>query len=157
MDAELAAPAAVATLVYVTDGGGGWEAQLAARLPRPGWVVHGVGLGYGTSRAALRQLAGADGLVEQFALPAAALERALAAFAGRLGAPVLTDLELVWLDPPAAVVAARRSRLHADEPLYWMARFTGPGIYRYRLRGRAAAGKVRLEGAVSVTAGPHWR
>ncbi|WP_051107842.1 VIT domain-containing protein [Actinomadura atramentaria] len=151
-------------LVLITDGQVGNEDQLLARLlPRlTGVRVHTVGIDRAVNAGFLHRLAagGRCELVES----EDRLDAAMEAIHHRIGAPLVTGLELVPAGlavDPDSVAPRRFGALYPGSPLVVAGRYTGPPTGDVVLRGTAANGEPwerRLAPAVvdAPAAGAIW-
>jgi Ca-activated chloride channel homolog len=133
-------------LVLVTDGQVGNEDQLLRLLaPRLGGVrVYTVGVDTAVNEGFLRRLAGLGGGACELVESEDRLDEVMDRVHRRIGAPVLTDLELepAGLDVDLASLAPRRlPALFEGSPLVVSGRFRGRAGGAVTLRGRDAAGR----------------
>ena len=133
-------------LVLVTDGQVGNEDQLLRLLaPRLGGVrVYTVGVDTAVNEGFLRRLAALGGGACELVESEDRLDEVMDRVHRRIGAPVLTDLELepAGLDVDLASLAPRRlPALFAGSPLVVSGRFRGRAGGAVTVRGRDAAGR----------------
>ena len=144
-------------LVLVTDGQVGNEDQLLRLLaPRLGGVrVYTVGVDTAVNEGFLKRLAGLGGGACELVESEDRLDAVMERVHRRIGAPVLTGLELEpsGLDVDRASLAPRRlADLFAGSPLVVSGRFKGDPEGAVVVRGRDAAGQP-WSASVSVTLG----
>jgi Ca-activated chloride channel family protein len=144
-------------LVLVTDGQVGNEDQILRLLaPRLGGVrVYTVGVDSAVNEAFLKRLAGLGGGACELVESEERLDAVMDRVHRRLGAPVLTDLELepAGLDLDTSSLAPRRlPALFAGSPLVVSGRFKGAPGAAVTVRGRDAAGRP-WSATVPVTGG----
>jgi hypothetical protein len=144
-------------LVLVTDGQVGNEDQILRLLaPRLGRVrVYTVGVDTAVNEGFLKRLAGLGGGACELVESEDRLDEVMDRVHRRIGAPVLTDLELApaGLDVDLASVAPRRlPALFAGSPLLVSGRFAGRSGGAVTVRGRDAAGQP-WSATVKATAG----
>jgi len=144
-------------LVLVTDGQVGNEDQILRLLaPRLGGVrVYTVGVDTAVNEGFLKRLAGLGGGACELVESEDRLEEVMDRVHRRIGAPVLTDLELVpaGLDVDRDSLAPRRlPALFAGSPLVVSGRFAGRAAGAVTVRGQDAAGRP-WSATVPVTAG----
>jgi Ca-activated chloride channel homolog len=133
-------------LVLVTDGQVGNEDQILRLLaPRLGGVrVYTVGVDTAVNEGFLKRLAGLGGGACELVESEDRLDAVMNRVHRRIGAPVLTDLELepAGLDVDRASLAPRRlPDLFAGSPLVMSGRFEGDADGAVVVRGRDAAGQ----------------
>jgi Ca-activated chloride channel homolog len=133
-------------LVLVTDGQVGNEDQILRLLaPRLGGVrVYTVGVDTAVNEGFLKRLAGLGGGACELVESEDRLDAVMDRVHRRIGAPVLTDLELepAGLDLDMASLAPRRlPALFAGSPLVVSGRFKGAPAGAITVRGRDAAGQ----------------
>ncbi|HEV2921290.1 MAG TPA: VWA domain-containing protein, partial [Actinomycetota bacterium] len=133
-------------LVLVTDGQVGNEDQILRLLaPRLGGVrVYTVGVDTAVNEGFLKRLAGLGGGACELVESEDRLDEVMDRVHRRIGAPVLTDLELVpaGLDVDLDSLAPRRlPALFAGSPLVVSGRFKGSPGGAVTVRGRDAAGQ----------------
>jgi Ca-activated chloride channel homolog len=133
-------------LVLVTDGQVGNEDQILRLLaPRLGGVrVYTVGVDTAVNEGFLRRLAGLGGGAYELVESEDRLDAVMDRVHRRIGAPVLTDLELepAGLEIDRASLAPRRlPALFAGSPLVVSGRFKGVPGGAITVRGRDAAGR----------------
>jgi Ca-activated chloride channel homolog len=133
-------------LVLVTDGQVGNEDQILRLLaPRLGGVrVYTVGVDTAVNEGFLKRLAGLGGGACELVESEDRLGEVMDRVHRRIGAPVLTDLELVpaGLDVDLDSLAPRRlPALFAGSPLVVSGRFAGRAAGAVTVRGRDAAGQ----------------
>jgi len=144
-------------LVLVTDGQVGNEDQILRLLaPRLGGVrVYTVGVDSAVNEGFLKRLAGLGGGACELVESEERLDAMMDRVHRRLGAPVLTDLELepAGLDLDTSSLAPRRlPALFAGSPLVVSGRFRGGPGGAVTVRGRDAAGRP-WSATVPVTGG----
>jgi Ca-activated chloride channel family protein len=144
-------------LVLVTDGQVGNEDQILRLLaPRLGGVrVYTVGVDSAVNEGFLKRLAGLGGGACELVESEERLDAVMDRVHRRLGAPVLTDLELepAGLDLDTSSLAPRRlPALFAGSPLVVSGRFKGVPRGAVTVRGRDAAGRP-WSATVAVTGG----
>src|SRR5215217_776160 len=144
-------------LVLVTDGQVGNEDQILRLLaPRLGGVrIYTVGVDTAVNEGFLKRLAGFGGGAFELVESEDRLDEVMDRVQRRIGAPVLTDLELVLagLDVDLDSLAPRRlPALFAGSPLVVSGRFAGPAAGAVTVRGRDAAGQP-WSATVEATAG----
>jgi Ca-activated chloride channel family protein len=144
-------------LVLVTDGQVGNEDQILRLLaPRLGGVrIYTVGVDTAVNEGFLKRLAGLGGGAFELVESEDRLDEVMDRVHRRIGAPVLTDLELVpaGLDVDLDSLAPRRlPALFAGSPLVVSGRFTGRAAGAVTVRGRDAAGQP-WSATVEATAG----
>jgi Ca-activated chloride channel family protein len=144
-------------LVLVTDGQVGNEDQILRLLaPRLGRVrVYTVGVDTAVNEGFLKRLAGLGGGACELVESEDRLDEVMDRVHRRIGAPVLTDLELVpsGLDVNLKTLAPRRlPALFAGSPLVVSGRFAGRPAGAVTVRGRDAAGQP-WSATVKATAG----
>jgi Ca-activated chloride channel family protein len=144
-------------LVLVTDGQVGNEDQILRLLaPRLGGVrVYTVGVDTAVNEGFLKRLAGLGGGACELVESEDRLDEVMDRVHRRIGAPVLTDLELVpaGLDVELGSLAPRRlPALFAGSPLVASGRFAGRAAGAVTVRGRDAAGQP-WSATVEATAG----
>jgi Ca-activated chloride channel family protein len=144
-------------LVLVTDGQVGNEDQILRLLaPRVGRVrVYTVGVDTAVNEGFLKRLAGLGGGACELVESEDRLDEVMDRVHRRIGAPVLTDLELVpsGLDVDLERLAPRRlPALFAGSPLMVTGRFVGRPAGAVTVRGRDAAGQP-WAATVKATAG----
>ncbi|MFL6103359.1 MAG: VIT domain-containing protein [Actinomycetes bacterium] len=133
-------------LVLVTDGQVGNEDQILRLLaPRLGGVrVHTVGVDTAVNEGFLKRLAGLGGGACELVESEDRLDAVMDRVHRRIGAPVLTDLELepAGLDlDPGSLAPRRPPALFAGSPLVVSGRFRGAAGGAVMVRGRDAAGR----------------
>jgi Ca-activated chloride channel family protein len=133
-------------LVLVTDGQVGNEDQILRLLaPRLGGVrVYTVGVDTAVNEGFLKRLAGLGGGACELVESEDRLDAVMDRVHRRIGAPVLTDLELepAGLDVDRGSLAPRRlPDLFAGSPLVVSGRFEGDAAGSVVVRGRDAAGQ----------------
>jgi Ca-activated chloride channel family protein len=133
-------------LVLVTDGQVGNEDQILRLLaPRLGGVrVYTVGVDTAVNEGFLKRLAGLGGGASELVESEDRLDAVMDRVHRRIGAPVVTDLELesAGLDVDLASLAPRRlPALFAGSPLLVSGRFRGLPGGAVTVRGRDAAGQ----------------
>jgi Ca-activated chloride channel family protein len=133
-------------LVLVTDGQVGNEDQILRLLaPRLGGVrVYTVGVDTAVNEGFLKRLAGLGGGACELVESEDRLDAVMDRVHRRIGAPVLTDLELepAGLDlDPASLAPRRLPALFAGSPLVVSGRFRGAAGGAVTVRGRDAAGR----------------
>jgi Ca-activated chloride channel homolog len=144
-------------LVLVTDGQVGNEDQILRLLgPRLGGVrIYTVGVDTAVNEGFLKRLAGLGGGACELVETEDRLDEVLDRVHRRIGAPVLTDLELVpaglELDP-GSLAPRRLPALFAGSPLVVGGRFAGASGGAVTVRGRDAAGRP-WSATVPATAG----
>jgi Ca-activated chloride channel family protein len=144
-------------LVLVTDGQIGNEDQLLRLLaPRLGGVrVYTVGVDSAVNEGFLKRLAALGGGACELVESEERLEEVLDRVHRRIGAPVLTGLELVQAGlgiDPGSLAPRRLPALFAGSPLVVSGRFAGPPAGAVTVRGRDAAGRP-WSATVPATAG----
>jgi Ca-activated chloride channel family protein len=144
-------------LVLVTDGQVGNEDQILRLLaPRLGGVrVYTVGVDSAVNEGFLKRLAGLGGGACELVESEERLEEVLDRVHRRIGAPVLTDLELVPAGlrvDPGSLAPRRLPALFAGSPLVVGGRFAGRPAGAVTVRGRDAAGRP-WSATVPATAG----
>jgi Ca-activated chloride channel homolog len=144
-------------LVLVTDGQVGNEDQILRLLaPRLGRVrVYTVGVDTAVNEGFLKRLAGLGGGACELVESEDRLDEVMDRVHRRIGAPVLTDLELVpsGLDIDLDSLAPRHlPALFAGAPLVVSGRFAGRPTAAVTVRGRDAAGRP-WSATVTATAG----
>ena len=144
-------------LVLVTDGQVGNEDQILRLLaPRLGGVrVYTVGVDSAVNEGFLKRLAGLGGGACELVESEERLDAVMDRVHRRLGAPMLTDLELepAGLDLDTSSLAPRRlPALFAGSPLVVSGRFKGAPGGAVTVRGRDAAGRP-WSATVPVTGG----
>jgi Ca-activated chloride channel family protein len=144
-------------LVLVTDGQVGNEDQILRLLaPRLGGVrVYTVGVDSAVNEGFLKRLAGLGGGACELVESEERLDAVMDRVHRRLGAPVLTDLELepAGLDlDPSSLAPRRLPALFAGSPLVVGGRFKGAPGGAVTVRGRDAAGRP-WSATVPVTGG----
>ena len=144
-------------LVLVTDGQVGNEDQILRLLaPRLGGVrVYTVGVDTAVNEGFLKRLAGLGGGAFELVESEDRLDEVMDRVHRRIGAPVLTDLELVpaGLDvDPDSLAPRRLPALFAGSPLVVSGRFAGRAAGAVTVRGRDAAGQP-WSATVEATAG----
>jgi Ca-activated chloride channel homolog len=144
-------------LVLVTDGQVGNEDQILRLLaPRLGVVrVYTVGIDTAVNEGFLKRLAGLGGGACELVESEDRLEEVMDRVHRRIGAPVLTDLELVpdgLQIAPGSLAPRRLPALFAGSPLVVGGRFAGEPGGAVAVRGRDAAGRP-WSATVPVTAG----
>jgi Ca-activated chloride channel family protein len=144
-------------LVLVTDGQVGNEDQILRLLaPRLGGVrVYTVGVDTAVNEGFLKRLAGLGGGACELVESEDRLDEVMDRVHRRIGAPVLTDLELelAGLDvDPASLAPRRLPDLFAGSPLVVSGRFQGGPGGAVTVRGRDAAGQP-WSATVPATAG----
>jgi Ca-activated chloride channel family protein len=144
-------------LVLVTDGQVGNEDQILRLLaPRVGGVrVYTVGVDTAVNEGFLKRLAGLGGGACELVESEDRLDAVMDRVHRRIGAPVLTDLELepAGLDLDLESLAPRRlPALFAGSPLVVSGRFKGEPGGAVVVRGRAATGRP-WSATVPATAG----
>jgi Ca-activated chloride channel family protein len=133
-------------LVLVTDGQVGNEDQLLRLLaPRLGGVrVYTVGVDTAVNEGFLKRLAGLGGGACELVESEDRLDEVMDRVHRRIGAPVLTDLELepagLGMDP-GSLAPRRLPALFAGSPLVVSGRFEGAAGGAVTVRGRDAAGR----------------
>jgi Ca-activated chloride channel homolog len=153
-------------LVLVTDGQVGNEDQVLRLLaPRLGGVrVYTVGVDSAVNEGFLRRLAGLGGGACELVESEDRLDEVMDRVHRRIGAPVLTDLELepAGLDVDLGSLAPRRlPALFAGSPLVVSGRFAGRPDGAVVARGRDAAGQpwsatVPVSGGDPAALAPTW-
>jgi Ca-activated chloride channel family protein len=133
-------------LVLVTDGQVGNEDQILRLLaPRLGGVrVYTVGVDTAVNEGFLKRLAGLGGGACELVESEDRLDAVMDRVHRRIGAPVLTDLELkpAGLDlDPGSLAPRRPPALFAGSPLVVSGRFRGAAGGAVMVRGRDAAGR----------------
>jgi Ca-activated chloride channel homolog len=133
-------------LVLVTDGQVGNEDQILRLLaPRLGGVrVYTVGVDTAVNEGFLKRLAALGGGACELVESEDRLDEVMDRVHRRIGAPVLTDLELepAGLEiEPGSLAPRRLPALFAGSPLVVSGRFTGPVGGAVTVRGRDAAGR----------------
>jgi Ca-activated chloride channel homolog len=133
-------------LVLVTDGQVGNEDQILRLLaPRLGGVrVYTVGVDTAVNEGFLKRLAGLGGGACELVESEDRLDAVMDRVHRRIGAPVLTDLELepAGLDlDPESLAPRRLPALFAGSPLVVSGRFEGAAGGAVTVRGRDAAGR----------------
>jgi Ca-activated chloride channel homolog len=133
-------------LVLVTDGQVGNEDQILRLLaPRLGGVrVYTVGVDTAVNEGFLKRLAGLGGGACELVESEDRLDAVMDRVHRRIGAPVLTDLELepAGLDlDPGSLAPRRLPALFAGSPLVVSGRFRGAAGGAVMVRGRDAAGR----------------
>jgi Ca-activated chloride channel family protein len=133
-------------LVLVTDGQVGNEDQILRLLgPRLGGVrVYTVGVDTAVNEGFLKRLAGLGGGACELVESEDRLDAVMDRVHRRIGAPVLTDLELepAGLDlDPGSLAPRRLPALFAGSPLVVSGRFKGAAAGAVTVRGRDAAGR----------------
>jgi Ca-activated chloride channel homolog len=153
-------------LVLVTDGQVGNEDQILRLLaPRLGGVrVYAVGVDSAVNEGFLKRLAGLGGGACELVESEDRLDEVMDRVHRRIGAPVLTDLELepAGLDVDLGSLAPRRlPALFAGSPLVVSGRFAGRPDGAIVARGRDAAGQpwsatVPVSGGDPAALAPTW-
>ena len=149
-------------LVLVTDGQVGNEDQVLRLLgPRLGGVrVYTVGVDSAVNEGFLKRLAGLGGGACELVESEDRLDEVMDRVHRRIGAPVVTGLELeaAGLDvEPGTLAPARLPDLFAGSPLVACGRFRGPAGGAVTVRGRDAAGQpwsATVPAATAATAAP---
>ena len=144
-------------LVLVTDGQVGNEDQILRLLaPRLGGVrVYTVGVDTAVNEGFLKRLAALGGGACELVESEDRLDEVMDRVHRRIGAPVLTDLELVPAGleiDPASLAPRRLPALFAGSPLVVSGRFAGRPGGAVAVRGRDAAGRP-WSATVPATAG----
>ncbi len=156
----LAVPApagALRLVVFLTDGyiGNELEALRLVESLRGDARLYAFGVGAGVNRYLLDELGRVGHGFTRYMDPTEAVADVAHELAGRIDAPVLTDIAIDWGNAPVAdVTPAQLPDLFAGGSVRVQGRYTQPGDYQIRVHGRARGHAAELRLPVSFPARP---
>lgn len=146
---------AVRIVVFLTDGYIGNELDVLRLIEsmRGAARLYAFGVGTGVNRYLLEEMGRVGHGFTRYMDPTESVDDVARELAGRLDAPVLTDIDIDWGDLPVTDVTPQRiPDLFAGQSVRVQGRFEQPGDYRIEVTGRTRNSQAALPLSVSLPA-----